>query len=296
MSSGSLGKQFRIAVQEESPLQVMGAITAYAGMMAKRVGYKSLYLSGGGVAANSLGVPDLGVSSMEDVLIDARRIVEATEMPLLVDIDTGWGGAFNIARTIRSFTRAGVAAVHMEDQVGQKRCGHRPGKEVVSTQEMVDRIKSAVDAKTDSDFVLMARTDAAAVEGLNAAIDRACAYVEAGADMVFPEAMRSLDDYQKVKAAVKVPILANLTEFGSTPFFTTDELHASGVDIALYCCGAYRAMNKAALHFYETVRREGTQRNIIDSLQTRAELYDFLGYHNYEAKLDELFAKNKTQE
>ena len=292
----SPGARFRLAVAEESPLQVMGAITAYAGMMAKRVGYKALYLSGGGVAANSLGMPDLGISSMEDVLIDARRIVEATEMPLLVDIDTGWGGAFNIARTIKSFTRAGVAAVHMEDQVGQKRCGHRPGKEVVSLQEMVDRVKAAVDAKTDSSFVLMARTDAAAVEGLDAAIERACAYVEAGADMIFPEAMTSIEDYRKFKAAVNVPILANLTEFGSTPFYTTDELRDAGVDIALYCCGAYRAMNKAALNFYETVRREGTQKNIIDTLQSRADLYDYLNYHSYEDKLDGLFSQGKTRE
>jgi methylisocitrate lyase len=296
MTHQSAGAIFRQAVKDESPLQVMGAITAYAGLMAKRTGYKALYLSGGGVAANSLGMPDLGISSMEDVLIDARRIVDATGMPLLVDIDTGWGGAFNIARTIKNFTRAGVAAVHMEDQVGQKRCGHRPGKEVVSLQEMVDRVKAAVDAKTDSSFVLMARTDAAAVEGLDSAIERAVAYVEAGADMIFPEAMSSLDDYRKFKAAVKVPILANLTEFGSTPFYTTDELREAGVDIALYCCGAYRAMNKAALHFYETVRREGTQKHIIDRLQTRAELYDFLDYHSYEAKLDALFSSSKKQE
>ena len=292
----SPGARFRLAVAEESPLQVMGAITAYAGMMAKRVGYKALYLSGGGVAANSLGMPDLGISSMEDVLIDARRIVEATEMPLLVDIDTGWGGAFNIARTIKSFTRAGVAAVHMEDQVGQKRCGHRPGKEVVSLQEMVDRVKAAVDAKTDSSFVLMARTDAAAVEGLDSAIERACAYVEAGADMIFPEAMTSIEDYRKFKAAVNVPILANLTEFGSTPFYTTDELRDAGVDIALYCCGAYRAMNKAALNFYETVRREGTQKNIIATLQSRADLYDYFNYHSYEDKLDGLFSQSKKRE
>ena len=293
MMQESAGARFRAAVKEESPLQVMGAITAYAGLMAKRTGYKALYLSGGGVAANSLGMPDLGISTMEDVLTDARRIVDATGMPLLVDIDTGWGGAFNIGRTIRNFQRVGVAAVHMEDQVGQKRCGHRPGKEVVSKQEMVDRVKTAVDARTDPGFVIMARTDAAAVEGLDAAIERAVAYVEAGADMVFPEAMRSLDDYRKVKAAVKVPVLANLTEFGSTPFFTTDELRDAGVDIALYCCGAYRAMNKAALNFYETVRREGTQKNIIHTLQTRDELYDFLGYHAYEDKLDELFSQQK---
>ncbi len=295
MTQPSPGAQFRAAVAAEQPLQVMGAITAYAGLMAKRVGYKALYLSGGGVAANSLGMPDLGISTMEDVLTDARRIVDATGMPLLVDIDTGWGGAFNIARTIKSFHRIGVAAVHMEDQVGQKRCGHRPGKDVVPTGEMVDRVKSAVDARPDSGFVIMARTDAAAVEGIDAAIDRACAYVEAGADMIFPEAMRSLDDYRRFKAAVKVPILANLTEFGSTPFFTTDELREAGVDIALYCCGAYRAMNKAALHFYETVRREGTQKNIIDSLQSRADLYDFLGYHAYEDKLDALFAASKPE-
>jgi methylisocitrate lyase len=292
-TSSSAGARFRAALSAETPLQVMGAITAYAGLMAKRTGYKALYLSGGGVAANSLGVPDLGISTMEDVLTDARRIVDATAMPLLVDIDTGWGGAFNIGRTIRNFERVGVAAVHMEDQVGQKRCGHRPGKEVVSRDEMVDRVKAAVDARTDRDFVIMARTDAAAVEGLDGAIERAAAYVEAGADMVFPEAMTSLDDYRKVKAAVQVPILANLTEFGSTPFYTTDELRTANVDIALYCCGAYRAMNKAALHFYESVRRDGTQKHIIDTLQTRAELYDFLGYHAYEDKLDALFAQNK---
>jgi methylisocitrate lyase len=288
----SPGARFRAALAAEQPLQIMGAITAYAGLMARRVGYKALYLSGGGVAANSLGMPDLGISTMEDVLTDARRIVDATGLPLLVDIDTGWGGAFNIARTIRSFERIGVAAVHMEDQVGQKRCGHRPGKEVVSKAEMVDRVKSAVDARTDAAFVIMARTDAAAVEGIDSAIERAVAYVEAGADMIFPEAMKTLADYRKFKAAVKVPILANLTEFGSTPFFTTDELRDAGVDIALYCCGAYRAMNKAALHFYETVRREGTQKNIVDTLQTREELYDFLGYHSYEDKLDALFSQN----
>ena len=291
--SQSAGARFRAALAAESPLQVVGAITAYAGLMARRVGYKALYLSGGGVAANSLGMPDLGISTMEDVLIDARRIVDATQMPLLVDIDTGWGGAFNIARTIRNFERVGVAAVHMEDQVGQKRCGHRPGKEVVPKEEMVDRVKAAVDAKTDRDFVLMARTDAAAVEGIDSAIERAVAYVEAGADMIFPEAMKTLDDYRKFKAAVRVPILANLTEFGSTPFFTVDELKSANVDIALYCCGAYRAMNKAALNFYETVRRDGTQKAAVPTMQTREELYDFLGYHAYERKLDELFADHK---
>jgi methylisocitrate lyase len=292
-ASSSAGARFRAALAAESPLQVAGAITAYAGLMAKRVGYRALYLSGGGVAANSLGMPDLGISTMEDVLTDARRIVDATQLPLLVDIDTGWGGAFNIARTVRAFERAGVAAVHMEDQVGQKRCGHRPGKEVVPKEEMVDRVKAAVDARSDRDFVLMARTDAAAVEGIDAAIERAAAYVEAGADMIFPEAMKTLDDYRRFKQAVKVPILANLTEFGTTPYFTVDELRSANVDIALYCCGAYRAMNKAALGFYETVRREGTQKSVVPQMQTREELYNFLGYHAYEDKLDELFAGKK---
>ena len=289
----SAGARFRAAVGDEQPLQVPGAVCAYHALLAQRTGYRALYLSGGGVAANSLGVPDLGISTMEDVLTDARRIVDATQLPLLVDIDTGWGGAFNIGRTIRSFERVGVAAVHMEDQVCQKRCGHRPGKEVVSKDEMVDRVKAAVDAKTDRDFVLMARTDAAAVEGIDSAIERAVAYVEAGADMVFPEAMKTLDDYRKFKAAVKVPILANLTEFGATPFFTVDELRSANVDIALYCCGAYRAMNKAALGFYEIVRRDGTQKAYVPQMQTREELYDFLGYHAYEDKLDELFASGK---
>ncbi|RQS68444.1 methylisocitrate lyase [Burkholderia sp. Bp8963] len=289
----SAGAKFRAAVAAEQPLQVVGAITAYAAKMAQAVGFKAVYLSGGGVAANSLGIPDLGISTMEDVLIDANRITNATDLPLLVDIDTGWGGAFNIARTVRSFIKAGVAAVHLEDQVGQKRCGHRPGKEVVPTEEMVDRVKAAVDARTDDQFVIMARTDAAAAEGIDSAIERAVAYVEAGADMIFPEAMKTLDDYRRFKAAVKVPILANLTEFGSTPLFTVDELREANVDIALYCCGAYRAMNKAALNFYETLRRDGTQKAAVPTMQTRAELYDFLGYHEYERKLDELFAQGK---
>ncbi|WP_175835010.1 methylisocitrate lyase [Burkholderia anthina] len=289
----SAGAKFRAAVAAEQPLQVVGAITAYAAKMAQAVGFKAVYLSGGGVAANSLGIPDLGISTMEDVLIDAGRITNATDLPLLVDIDTGWGGAFNIARTVRSFIKAGVAAVHLEDQVGQKRCGHRPGKEVVPIEEMVDRVKAAVDARTDDQFVIMARTDAAAAEGIDAAIERAIAYVEAGADMIFPEAMKTLDDYRRFKAAVKVPILANLTEFGSTPLFTLDELREANVDIALYCCGAYRAMNKAALNFYETLRRDGTQKAAVPTMQTRAELYDFLGYHAYEQKLDELFAQGK---
>lgn len=289
----SAGAKFRAAVAAEQPLQVVGAITAYAAKMAQAVGFKAVYLSGGGVAANSLGIPDLGISTMEDVLIDANRITNATDLPLLVDIDTGWGGAFNIARTVRSFIKAGVAAVHLEDQVGQKRCGHRPGKEVVPVEEMVDRVKAAVDARTDDQFVIMARTDAAAAEGIDAAIERAVAYVEAGADMIFPEAMKTLDDYRRFKAAAKVPILANLTEFGSTPLFTLDELREANVDIALYCCGAYRAMNKAALNFYETLRRDGTQKAAVPTMQTRAELYDFLGYHEYEQKLDQLFAQGK---
>ncbi|CAJ0856521.1 2-methylisocitrate lyase [Ralstonia sp. LMG 32965] len=289
----SAGAKFRAAVAESQPLQVVGAITAYAAKMAEQTGFKAVYLSGGGVAANSLGIPDLGISTMEDVLIDARRITDAVQIPLMVDIDTGWGGAFNIARTIRSFIKAGVAAVHLEDQVGQKRCGHRPGKEVVSTDEMVDRVKAAVDARTDDDFVIMARTDAAASEGIDAAIERAVAYVEAGADMIFPEAMKTLDDYRRVKAAVKVPILANLTEFGSTPLFTTDELRSANVDIALYCCGAYRAMNAAALNFYQTVMRDGTQKAAVETMQSRADLYQYLGYHAYEDKLDALFAAQK---
>jgi methylisocitrate lyase len=289
----SAGAKFRTAVATEQPLQVVGAITAYAARLAEATGFKAVYLSGGGVAANSLGVPDLGISTMDDVLIDARRITDAVDIPLMVDIDTGWGGAFNIARTIKSFIKAGVAAVHMEDQVGQKRCGHRPNKEVVPTDEMVDRVKAAVDARTDDQFVIMARTDAAAAEGIDAAIERAVAYVEAGADMIFPEAMKTLDDYRRFKAAVKVPILANLTEFGSTPFFTTEELKSANVDIALYCCGAYRAMNAAALNFYETVKRDGTQKAAVSTMQTREDLYKYLGYHAYEDKLDELFATKK---
>jgi methylisocitrate lyase len=261
--------------------------------MAERTGFKAVYLSGGGVAANSLGMPDLGISTMEDVLTDATRITEVCSLPLMVDIDTGWGGAFNIARTIKSFTRAGVAAVHMEDQVSAKRCGHRPGKEVVPTEEMVDRIKAAVDAKTDSNFVIMARSDALAAEGMNAMLDRVAAYVEAGADMIFPEAITKLEQYQQVKDVVKVPILANLTEFGSTPLFTLDELRTVNVDIALYCCGAYRAMNAAALNFYQLLRKEGTQKNAVPTMQSRADLYDYLGYHQYEDKLDSLFAQGK---
>ncbi|MEM5329704.1 methylisocitrate lyase [Paraburkholderia sp. JHI2823] len=292
-SPASAGAKFRAAVAAEQPLQVVGAITAYAAKLAQATGFKAVYLSGGGVAANSLGVPDLGISTMDDVLIDAGRITDAVDIPLMVDIDTGWGGAFNIARTIKSFIKAGVAAVHLEDQVGQKRCGHRPNKEVVATDEMVDRVKAAVDARTDDQFVIMARTDAAAVEGIDAAIERAVAYVEAGADMIFPEAMKTLDDYRRFRAAVNVPILANLTEFGSTPLFTTEELKSANVDIALYCCGAYRAMNAAALNFYETVKRDGTQKAAVSTMQTREDLYKYLGYHAYEDKLDALFAAKK---
>ncbi|HET7569998.1 MAG TPA: methylisocitrate lyase [Gammaproteobacteria bacterium] len=291
--SNSAGARLWAALEAERPLQVVGAITAYAAMLARDAGFRALYLSGGGVAANSLGMPDLGVSTMDDVLIDIRRITDAVDLPLLVDADVGWGGAFNIARTVKSFIKAGAAGLHIEDQVANKRCGHRPGKAIVSKDEMVDRVKAAVDARTDDRFVIMARTDALAVEGMDAAIDRAVACVEAGADMIFPEAMTALDQYREFKAAVKVPILANITEFGKTPLFTRDELGEAGVDIQLLCCGAYRAMNKAALNFYETARREGTQKNVIDAMQTREELYEHLNYYEYERKLDELYGKEK---
>jgi methylisocitrate lyase len=286
-------ESFRSAVQQEHPLQVIGAINAYTARMAQATGFRALYLSGGGVAANSLGMPDLGISTMEDVLVDVRRITEVTNLPLLVDIDTGWGGAFNIARTIRSMQRAGAAAVHMEDQVGSKRCGHRPGKELVPAAEMVDRIKAAVDARTDPEFVIMARTDALAGEGLEAALDRVAAYVAAGADMIFAEAVTDLALYPRFKQAAGVPILANITEFGQTPLYTAKELGASGVDIVLYCCAAYRAMNAAALKVYHAIRNEGTQSGVLNLMQTRAELYEFLGYQAYEQKLDELFAAAK---
>lgn len=290
----SAGGRFRAALANEKPLQIIGAINAYTARMAEHTGYKALYLSGGGVAANSLGMPDLGISTMEDVLTDIRRITDVTTLPLLVDIDTGWGGAFNIARTIRSVIKAGAGAVHIEDQVSSKRCGHRPGKEIVTQQEMVDRIKAAVDAKSDQGFVVMARTDALATEGLDAAIERALAYVEAGADMIFPEAMTELSMYRKFRDAVNVPILANITEFGQTPLFTTDELASVNVDMALYCCSAYRAMNAAALKVYQTIRKEGTQKHVVPMMQTRAELYEFLDYHQYERKLNELFEKKVT--
>jgi methylisocitrate lyase len=294
--NNSAGARFRAALAAEKPLQVVGTINAYAARLAEATGFRAIYLSGGGVAANSLGVPDLGISTMEDVLTDVRRITNACALPLLVDIDTGWGGAFNIARTIREMAKAGAAAVHIEDQVSAKRCGHRPGKELVPTEEMGDRIKAAVDARGDSQFVIMARTDALAGEGLNRAIERAQSYVAAGADMIFAEAVTDLATYTAFRKAVGVPILANITEFGKTPLFTRDELAAAGVDIILYCCAAYRAMNAAALKVYETIRAEGTQKSVLPLMQTREELYRYLDYHAYEQKLDELFAKGKKAE
>ncbi|MGD2139247.1 MAG: methylisocitrate lyase [Burkholderiales bacterium] len=289
----SQGQKFRDAVAAEKPLQVIGAINAYHARLAERSGYKAIYLSGGGVAAGSLGLPDLGISTLDDVLTDVRRISDVCSLPLLVDVDTGFGGAFNIARTVKSLIKFGAGAMHIEDQVLSKRCGHRPGKEIVSKDEMVDRIKAAADARTDPGFVIMARTDALAVEGLEAAIDRAAACVEAGADMIFPEAMTELSMYKKFADAVKVPILANITEFGHTPLFTIEELRSVNVALALYPLSAFRAMNKAALNVYQTVRKEGTQKSVVDTMQTRDELYDYLDYHKFEQKLDELFAKEK---
>lgn len=289
----SPGEKFRTAARDHAPLQVVGTINAYTARMAEAVGHRAIYLSGGGVAANSLGVPDLAISTLDDVLIDVRRITAVCDLPLLVDADTGFGGAFNIARTVRSLIRDGAAAMHIEDQVAQKRCGHRPGKAIVPQGEMVDRIKAAVDARDDDAFVIMARTDALAVEGLEAAVERAAACVEAGADMVFPEAVQTLEQYTAFKQAVGVPILANITEFGHTPLFTTPELGEAGVDIVLYCCSAYRAMNKAALTVYEGLRRDGHQRDLLDLMQTRDELYRLLGYHDYERKLDQLFAREE---
>lgn len=286
------GTRLRLAVKEEHPLQVVGAVNAYHAMMAERTGYRALYLSGGGVAACSFGIPDLGMTSLDNVLEDVRRITDATALPLLVDADTGWGGAFNIARTVRLMNRAGAAGCHIEDQVAAKRCGHRPGKAIVSKEEMVDRIKAAVDARTD-DFVIMARTDALAVEGIESAIERAVACVEAGADMIFPEAMTELAQYEQFIAAVKVPVLANITEFGSTPLFTTTELGKAGVSLVLYPLSAFRAMNLAALKVYEAIRRDGTQAAVVDTMQTRMDLYDFLNYHGFEQKLDELFTQGK---
>jgi len=290
----SAGARFRAAVEAEQPLQVPGTICAYHAILAERSGFKAIYLSGGGVAAGSLGLPDLGISNLDDVLTDVRRITDVCSLPLLVDVDTGFGAsAFNVARTVRSLAKAGAAACHIEDQVGAKRCGHRPGKEIVSQAEMVDRIKAAVDARTDDDFVIMARTDALAVEGLDRAVERAVACVEAGADMIFPEAITSLAMYAQFRQAVGVPILANITEFGATPLFTLDELRGANVDIALYPLSAFRAMNKAAENVYTAIRRDGTQQHVLDTMQTRAELYERIDYHRYENKLDALFAKNK---
>jgi methylisocitrate lyase len=290
MSLASPGKQFRELVATEKPLQCVGAINAYHARLAQATGFKSLYISGGGVAAGSCGIPDLGITTLEDVLIDLRRITDVTDLPVLVDIDVGWGGAFNIARAIRAMDKNGAAAVHIEDQVMQKRCGHRPNKAIVSQDEMVDRIKAAVDAKLDPDFVIMARTDALAVEGLQSAIDRACACVEAGADMIFPEAITDLDMYKKFVEAVKVPVLANITEFGSTPLFTTEQLASANISIALYPLSAFRAANAAALKVYKSLLADGTQQNVVDIMQTRAELYDYLDYHSFEQKLDSLFS------
>jgi methylisocitrate lyase len=292
--AATAGARFRAALKAEKPLQIIGTINAYHAMLATQSGFKAIYLSGGGVAAGSLGLPDLGISTLEDVLIDVRRITDAVDTPLLVDIDTGWGGAFNIARSVKSIAKAGAAAVHIEDQVSAKRCGHRPNKAIVSLEEMVDRVKAAVDAKPYNDFVVMARTDALAVEGLQSAIDRACACAEAGADMIFPEAITELSMYKQFASAVKVPVLANITEFGSTPLFTVDELRDAEVSMVLYPLSAFRAMNQAALTVYQAVKKDGTQKNVVGIMQTRMDLYDHLGYHDFEQKLDILFNQNKT--
>ena len=290
------GEKFRNAVSAEKPLQVIGTINAYHALMAKRVGYRAIYLSGGGVAAGSLGLPDLGISNLDDVLTDVRRITDVCDLPLLVDADTGFGAsAFNVGRTTKSLIKFGAAGMHIEDQVGAKRCGHRPGKELVSKEEMCDRIKAAADARTDPSFVIMARTDGLASEGLDSAVSRCVAYVRAGADMIFPEAITELSMYKKFAEAVKVPVLANITEFGKTPLFTLEELRSANAAIALYPLSAFRAMNKAALKVYEAVRKKGTQKELIGEMQTRDELYDYLGYHAYERKLDELFSKEKLK-
>src|ERR1700721_620865 len=294
-SALSAGARFRAALADERPLQAVGTVNAYVARMAAATGFRAIYLSGGGLAANSLGVPDLAISTMDDVLVDIRRITDACALPLLVDADTGWGRAFNIARTVRSFAKAGAAGLHIEDQVQSKRCGHRPGKEIVPLEEMVDRIKAAVDARTEPGFVIMARTGAFAVEGIDKAVDRAVACVEAGADMIFPEAITELAMYRRFKDAVKVPILANITEFGQTPLYTRDELATVGVDIVLHCCSAYRAMNAAALNTYQAIRRDGTQKNVLGTMQTRPDLYKYLDYYAYEAKLDQLFAEGKEK-
>jgi methylisocitrate lyase len=286
-------QKLRAAITAEHPQQVVGAINAYHARMAERVGYRALYLSGGGVAAGSLGIPDLGISTIDDVLTDARRITDVCPLPLLVDIDTGFGGAFNLARSIRSLIQAGAAGCHIEDQAQSKRCGHRPNKQIVPTEEMLDRIKAAVDARTDPSFVIMARTDALASEGLNAALDRAAACVQAGADMIFPEAVTELTQYRAFSDRTHIPILANITEFGSTPLFTLDELRTANVSLALYPLSAFRAMNAAALNVYQHIRTDGTQQRVLDTMQTRVDLYDYLDYHAYEQKLDQLFAKDK---
>ncbi|MEJ6704692.1 MAG: methylisocitrate lyase [Pseudomonadales bacterium] len=288
----SAGQKFRQALKQESPLQVVGTINAYTAIMAESEGYKAIYLSGAGVANASFGLPDLGMTSLNDVLEDVRRITSASSLPLLVDIDTGWGGAFNISRSVKEMIKAGAAGVHIEDQVAQKRCGHRPNKEIVSRQEMADRVKAAVDAKTDDDFVIMARTDALAVVGLEEVLERAAIFEVAGADAIFAEAMVDLDMYKKVVDAVNIPVLANITEFGATPGYTVEQLASVGISMALYPLSAFRAMNQAALNVYRTLRKEGTQESVISTMQTRAELYEFLGYHEYEDKLDELFAQD----
>jgi methylisocitrate lyase len=296
MTIKSAGAAFRKAVKEESPLQVVGAINANHALLAKRAGYRAIYLSGGGVAAGSLGLPDLGISSLDDVLTDVRRITDVCDVPLLVDVDTGFGSsAFNVARTVKSMIKAGAAAIHIEDQVGAKRCGHRPNKEIVSKQEMVDRVKAAVDARIDENFVIMARTDALAVEGLEAALDRAQACVEAGADMIFPEAITQLEMYKTFASAVKVPVLANITEFGATPLYTVEELKSVDVGLVLYPLSAFRAMNKAAENVYTAIRRDGSQKDVVDTMQTRMELYDRINYHDFEQKLDALFAQQKAK-
>ncbi len=290
----SAGARLRAAVEAERPLQVVGTVNAYSALLAEQAGFRAVYVSGAGVANASFGLPDLGMTSLNDVCEDVRRITAASDLPLLVDADTGWGGAFNIAKTCADLIKSGAAGMHLEDQVQAKRCGHRPGKALVPAEEMCDRIKAAVDGRTDSSFVIMARTDAHAVEGQKAALDRALAYVDAGADMIFAEALTSLDEYRQFTSAVSVPVLANITEFGKTPLFTTTELGAAGVRLVLYPLSAFRAMSKAALGVYETLRKEGTQKNVIDRMQTRAELYDVLGYNEYEKKLDELFGRNPT--
>lgn len=290
-SRPTAGTRLRAAVTAERPLQVAGAVSAYAARLAHDAGFEALYVSGGGVAASSCAVPDLGITTLDDVLVDVRRITDAVELPVLVDVDTGFGGAFNIARTVRAVERAGAAGLHLEDQVQQKRCGHRPGKAIVTKQEMVDRVKAAVDARRDPGFVVMARTDALAAEGMDAAVERATACVEAGADMIFPEAVKTLDGYRRFVEAVKVPVLANITEFGETPLFTIEELRSAGVSLALYPLSAFRAMSAAALAVYRALRKDGTQRAVIDLMQTRAELYQHLDYHAFERKLDELFSR-----